>query len=62
MDMSMTEDTKKTVTAVAVGVGAVGAIATAMYFLGGREMPKIPSLGDAERLVKREALFGRETE
>jgi hypothetical protein len=47
---------------VGVGVGATAVIATAMYFLGGREMPKIPSFGEAGRLVKREALFGRETE
>ena len=58
MDMSMTEDTKKTVTAVAVGVGAVGAIATAMYFLGGREMPKVPSLDELSTFGKREFLFG----
>jgi len=58
MDMSMTEDTKKTVTAVAVGVGATAAIATAMYFLGGREAPKMPSLGEVTVLAKREIGFG----
>jgi hypothetical protein len=56
----MTDDTKKTLTAVGVGVGATAAIATAMYFLGGREAPKLPTFGDAEKLAKREVLFGRE--
>ena len=58
----MNEDTKKTLMAVGVGVGATGVIATAMYFLGGREMPKLPTFGQTEKLVEREVLFGRESE
>jgi hypothetical protein len=37
----MEDSTKNTLTAIGVGVGAVGVIATAMYFLGGRETPKM---------------------
>jgi len=54
----MEDDTKKILTGVAVGVGATAAVATAMYFLGGREAPKMPSLGDVTGLAKREFLFG----
>ena len=54
----MTDDTKKTLTAVGVGVGATSIIATAMYFLGGREAPKLPSFGELTGAAKREIGFG----
>jgi hypothetical protein len=54
----MTDETKKTLMAVGVGVGATGVIATAMYFLGGRESPKMPSLGDVTWFTKREIGLG----
>jgi hypothetical protein len=56
--MNMEDSTKKTLMAVGVGVGATGVIATAMYFLGGREAPKMPSLGDVTGFTKREIGFG----
>ena len=54
----MDDSTKKTLMAVGVGVGATGVIATAMYFLGGREAPKTPSLGELGAFGKREMGFG----
>lgn len=47
----MDDSTKSTLVAVGVGVGATAAIATAMYFLGGRENPKLPSFGDVTGLA-----------
>lgn len=38
------DNTQKTLLAVGVGVAATATIATAMYFLGGREAPKMPSV------------------
>lgn len=46
--------------AVAAGVGATAVVMTAMYFMSGREMPKLPTFGQTEKLVEREALFGRD--
>jgi len=60
--MAMEESTMKTLTAVGVGVGALGVVATAMYFLGGREAPKVPSMHDLEKVVRRETGFDKETE
>jgi|SRR5271166_171789 len=54
----MDDNTKKNLLAVGVGVGATAAIATAMYFLGGREAPKVPSFGDVTGFAKREIGFG----
>jgi len=54
----MDDNTKKALMAVGVGVGAVGAVATAMYYLGGREAPKVPSLDELSAFGKREFLFG----
>lgn len=56
----MDDSTKSTLVAVGVGVGATTVVATAMYFLGGRENPKLPSLGDVKGLAKRE-LYGAGT-
>jgi len=58
----MEDSTKNTLIAVGVGVGTVSLLGTAMYFLGGREAPKVPSLGELEALGKREFLFGSDTE
>jgi len=49
---------RKALMAAGVGVGATAAIATAMYFLGGREMPHVPSLGEVTDLAKSEIGFG----
>ena len=49
---------KKALTAAGVGVGATALVATAMYFLGGREAPKVPSLDELSTFGKREFLFG----
>lgn len=54
----MEDSTKKALMAVGVGVGATGLVATAMYFLSGREMPKLPSLSEVGELARREVLFG----
>ena len=54
----MEDDTKKVLTAVGVGVAATSVIATAMYFLGGREAPKLPSFGELTGAAKREIGFG----
>ena len=54
----MDDNTKKMLMAAGVGVGATGAIATAMYFLGGREAPKMPSLTGIGDFAKREVGFG----
>ena len=54
----MEDSTKKMLMAAGVGVGATAAIATAMYFLGGREAPHVPSLGEVTGLAKRETWFG----
>jgi hypothetical protein len=54
----MEDSTKKTLMAVGVGVGATGVIATAMYFLGGREAPKMPTMTGFGNLTKREIGFG----
>jgi len=54
----MEDSTKNTLIAVGVGVGAVSLIGTAMYFLGGREAPKLPSLKDVGRLARAETGFG----
>jgi hypothetical protein len=56
----MSEDTKKALMAISVGVGTTAVIATAMYFLGGRELPKLPTFGQTEKLVEREALYGKD--
>jgi hypothetical protein len=50
----MDDNTKKMLMAVGVGVGATGAIAGAMYFLGGREAPHVPSLSELGKFGKRE--------
>jgi hypothetical protein len=58
---SIGEESKPSVgAAIAVGVGTTAIIATAMYFLGGRELPKLPTFGETEKLVEREVLFGRD--
>jgi len=54
----MDDSTKSTLVAVGVGVGATAAIATAMYFLGGREAPKMPTLTGLGDLAKREIGVG----
>jgi len=47
-----------TLIAVGVGVGAVAIIGTAMYFLGGREAPRVPSLDELGAFGKREIGLG----
>ena len=54
----MEDNTKKMLMAAGVGVGATAAVATAMYFLGGREAPHVPSLGELGAFGKREIGFG----
>ena len=54
----MDDNTKKMLMAAGVGVGATAAVAKAMYFLGGREAPHVPSLGEVTGLAKREIGFG----
>jgi hypothetical protein len=63
--MNITDDQKKILTGVTVGVGATAAIATAMYFLGGREAPTLPSLDSWKSAASRElglegAIFTRD--
>jgi len=53
-----TDDKPPAWKAVAVGVGATAAVATAMYFLGGREAPKVPTLEGLGDFAKREVGFG----
>ena len=57
-DASSYAPDNKTLTAVGVGVAATGAIATAMYFLGGREAPKLPSFGELTGAAEKEIGFG----
>jgi|SRR5271166_4202784 len=52
----MEDSTKKALMAVGVGVGVTAVVATAMYFLGGREAPKVPSTSELTGLAKRELL------
>ena len=54
----MDDNTKKMLMAAGVGVGATAVVATAMYFLGGREVPKVPSLAEMTGFAKRELWFG----
>ena len=54
----MDDNTKKALTAVGVGVGATAVIGAAMYFLGGREAPHVPSMSELGAFGKSEIGLG----